>query len=125
MRMRVKKLKKSNYGAEDIYVARAETRSDIKKFIRFQYDLYKGDRNFVPPLRMDMKGIVTGENSPLLKKGPYERFIAYKGEQPAGRIIVGIDEELNSKKRYNHGYFTLFECIEDYEVAKALIDTAN
>jgi GNAT superfamily N-acetyltransferase len=120
--MRVKELKRSHSQEKDIVVVSAVKKREIDKFIRLQYDLYKGDSNFVPPLRLDMKGIVKA--SPMFRKGPYERYIAFKGGRLAGRLIVVIDEELNRKKGRRHGYITLFECVEDYEVAKALLDKA-
>jgi GNAT superfamily N-acetyltransferase len=122
--LKVKKLKKTGPERKGIEVFRADSRQDIRRFIQLQYDLYKGDDNFVAPLRMEMKGIVTGKHNSMLKRGPFERYIAFKDGCPAGRVIVGIDEELNRKKGYMHGYLSLFECIEDYEVAKALLDKA-
>ena len=114
----MKKLKKTGPERKGIEVFRADSRQDIRRFIQLQYDLYKGDDNFVAPLRMEMKGIVTGKHNSMLKRGPFERYIAFKDGCPAGRVIVGIDEELNRKKGYMHGYLSLFECIEDYEVGK-------
>ncbi len=111
-------------GEKDVHITEAKTRRDIKRFIDLQYRLYRGDKNFVPPLRLDIKGIVTGENNPLFKKGPFIRYIATRNGHTVGRIIAGTDEELNRKKGYRKGYITLFECEEDYTVAKALFDKA-
>lgn len=37
---------------------------------------------------------------------------------------MGLDERLNAQKGRTLSYFTLFECIPDYEVARALFDDA-
>lgn len=60
-----------------------------------------------------------------MKLGPYQYFIAWMNGQPVGRIGTGIDEKLNREKNKKEGYITLFESINDYQVAKELFDHAT
>ncbi len=108
-----------------ITVVKAESSHDIREFVNFQYRHYKGNKNFVPPLRKDMKSMVTGKTNPLFKRGPVSLFIARKNGQTAGRIAAGIDEDLNAGKNSMNGYITLFESVDDYEVAKMLFDRST
>lgn len=94
-------------------------------FIKLQWRLYKGDPFWVPPLIMDMKDTLNPAKNALLRLGPHAYFLAYKGEEPVGRIAVGADDRLNSFKNRKEGYISLFESIHDYEVAKALFDAAT
>lgn len=100
------------------------TAKDRKKFIRLPWQLYKNDPNWVPPLLSDMKNTLNPKKNALLTLGPYQYYLAYLDGKPAGRIGVGIDEQLNAKKNYKSSYITLFESVNDYKVAEALFDTA-
>ena len=51
-------------------------------------------------------------------------FIALKDGEAVGRILVGINEELNEYHNLKDAYFSQFESIDDREVSKALYDTA-
>lgn len=100
------------------------TKRDWRVFINLPWLLYKNDPYWVPPLRSEMWDTVNPQKNPLMKLGPYQYFIAWQNGQPVGRIGTGIDEKLNREKNKKEGYITLFESIDDYEVAKDLFDTA-
>lgn len=99
------------------------TSKEKQVFIRLPWHLYKGDSNWVPPLISDMKNTLKPKKNALLNLGPYQYFLAYRADQPVGRIGVGIDNHLNEVKKFKASYLTLFESINDYEVAKTLFDT--
>ncbi len=65
-----------------------------------------------------------GKNNGLNRAGENERVIAYFKGEPVGRLLVGINNELNEYKGFKEGYIALYECIEDEDVAKALLDYA-
>jgi GNAT superfamily N-acetyltransferase len=107
-----------------IKITQVCTRRDWRTFINLPWKLYKDDPNWVPPLKADMWDTVNPAKNPLMKLGPYRYFLAWKNGKPVGRIGSGIDEKLNREKNKSEGYITLFESINDYEVAKALFDAA-
>jgi GNAT superfamily N-acetyltransferase len=120
----MKLLKRQSQENSALRIISAETKHDVKRFIDFQYELYRNDPSFVPPLRIDIKNIISGKGSVLFKKGKFKLFIALKNGKTVGRIAAGIDEQINREKDYKDGYITLFECINDYDTAAALFDTA-
>lgn len=97
---------------------------DMKKFIKLPWKIYRGDPNWVPPLISDVRTSLDPDKNPALNKIIRELFLAYHDDQPVGRIYAGIDTNLNSKKNMNMAFFSMFECINDYDVAEALLDTA-
>jgi hypothetical protein len=101
-----------------------KSKRDLKKFINMQWDIYKGDRNFVPPLKKSLFLTLRGKDNPLLSNGPHTFFIAEKDGKVVGRIMAGVNEKLNRSKNKNEGYISLFECINDEEVAFSLFDHA-
>ena len=108
-----------------VFISRVLAKRDWKVFINLPWQLYKDDPNWVPPLKSDMWDTLSPEKNPLMKLGPYQYFIAWLDGKPVGRIGTGIDKNLNKKKNKKEGYITLFESINDYQVASALFDAAT
>lgn len=109
----------------EIIVQKVITKKNEKDFIKLPWKIYKDDCCWVPPLISDFKKSMRGENNSLVQSGPFEHIIAYKNGESAGRLCVGINEPLNHAKNYKEGYISLFETIDDYEVAKAMFDYAS
>lgn len=100
------------------------TNSDMKKFIMLPWSIYKGNKNWVPPLINDLKATLDPVKNKTLKRITYEMFLAILDNKPVGRIFAGIDNKLNERKNSNAGFFSLFECIDRPDVANALFDEA-
>ncbi len=109
-----------------IKIMEVETKRDLTKFIEMPYKIYK-EYSFIPLLKkMEIENLDPHGKNPAFKKMDLKYFIAYKNNEPAGRIIaytarhpvVGVD----LKKA---GFFGYFECINDYEVAERLFEKAE
>ena len=109
----------------EIYILEVETKQQEKEFIKLPWKIYENDSNWVPPLIPDFKKTIRGENNTLKQSGPYKLILAYKDGVVSGRMCIGINEILNKAKNYKEGYISLFECINDYEVAKTIFDYAS
>jgi len=99
--------------------------SDMKKFIRLPWKIYKGNKCWVPPLIKDLMDTLNRDKNPVLNKIEFELFLAFLDGEPVGRIYAGIDKDLNAKKGSKAGFFSLLECIDNYDVFKLLLDTAS
>jgi len=108
-----------------INIKEIKDRRGLKKFINLAWDIYKDDKDWVPPLKGDLLNTLLGKDNPLFMSGEHSFFIAYKEKKAVGRILVGINESLNEQKNAMDGYFSLFESIEDKEVSFALLDKAS
>lgn len=97
---------------------------DRRAFVNLPWRLYKDDPNWIPPLKTDMHNTLNPKYNALLRLGPWCYFVAYKDGKPVGRIGCGLDKRLNKAKEIEMGYITLFESVQDYEVASALFDAA-
>lgn len=98
-------------------------RRGLRRFIQFPIDLYKGCRQYVPSLN--------GDQIHSLTDAPSRRYCDLKlwvVEDSKGKVVGRIAGMINP--RYNERYstkrarFGWFDMIEDFEVAKLLIDTA-
>jgi len=100
------------------------TKTDLKQFLKLPWKIYKGDKCWVPPLLNELKDSLDPVKNPALQKIKHELFLVLMDGKPAGRIYAGIDSQLNQKKNMNMAFFSLFECINNYEIAKLLFDRA-
>lgn len=108
--------------AEAKEVRTVQTWRDRKAFVTLPWKIYRDDPNWIPPLLIDMYNTLDPKKNALLRLGPNRFFVVYKEGHPVGRIGVGIDRRLNEAKGVNLGYLTLFESIEDFDVARTLFD---
>jgi hypothetical protein len=99
------------------------TKSDIKQFVDFQFNLYKGNKYWVPSVKAaEIKSLMPG--NPALDFCDARYFLAYKDGKCAGRICAIINKNYNEKTGKNYGRINRIEFIDDYEVSEKLINTA-
>lgn len=98
---------------------------DTLRFIKSQWNFYQNDPNWVPPLIMDRKKLLDTKNNPLYTHTDIQCFIAVESNKIVGRIAAIYNR--NHLKTHNDGvgFFGFFECIDNQEIANALIDTAK
>lgn len=97
---------------------------DINTFIDVPNKIYNDNDYYIKPLRGDYKKYITGKTTAVNEVGKSNMYIAYKDGEPVGRILVGMNDELNEYHDLKDAYFSQFESIDDKEVSKALYDTA-
>lgn len=105
-----------------IIIKEIKTKSELKKFIKFPWLIYKNDKHWVPPLIHDQINFFNPENNPYYQHSKVQLIMAYEGNRPVGRMSV--HENIPHVKRHQEktGFFGFFECINDYAVAKTLFD---
>lgn len=106
-------------------VVEVKTGRERREFIGLPYRLYHGDPNFVPPLRQQMKDILTESKNMLFGYGPHTMFLARRNGRVIGRILTGIDAGFNWDNNLKSAWFSLFECEKDEEAATALISACE
>lgn len=99
--------------------------SERKQFIDFQYDHYKDDKYFVPPLRMDQKKLIDTKKNPFFNNAEIALFIAEHNGQVAGRISAVVDHRFNEYHGRKTGHFGFFECIDHQPTADLLLRVAE
>jgi len=65
------------------------------------------------------------ETNPALEVSEYQLWMAYRDNQPVGRIAGIINRKANEKWGVKHVRFGWFDFIDDLEVSKALLDTVG
>ena len=101
-----------------------ETKQDRLKFVKSQWNFYKNDPNFVPPLVADRMKLLDTEKNPFYKHSNIKLWMAVEHGTVIGRIAAITNENHNITHVDRVGFFGFFECINNQEVANALFDKA-
>ena len=99
-------------------------RHEIKKFIDIPWHVYANDPMWVPPLRLERRWHFSKSN-PFFEHGEWQAWIAYRNNQPVGRISAQIDQLHRQRYGEDTGHFGLLESVNDKEVFAALMKTAE
>ena len=102
-----------------IEIKEVKTKKQIKEFIEFPINLYKGNSCFVPPLYGDEKNIFKKDFA-YSDQTESVYYNAYKNGKIVGRISGIIQLASNKKNNENRVRFTRFDAIDDQEVSDKL-----
>jgi hypothetical protein len=106
-------------------VEETKTNKDLTRFIKSPWKVYKSDKNWVPPLLSERKEFLDKDKNPFFKHAEVVFYLAKKNEKIVGRIAGIVNHNHVEFQREKAGFFGLFECVEDYEVARILLDTVR
>lgn len=110
---------------QDLRIRKVESKSDLNTFIKCQWNFYKNDPHWVPPLLMERKTLLNKDKNPFFQNASADYFIAESNGEIVGRIAA-IKNDVHLKYHNDDsGFFGFFECINDQNVANALFDTAK
>jgi hypothetical protein len=101
-------------------VGDAKTRRD---WLNVPYVVFGGDPAWIPPLRALERLRISSAHNPFLTTDA-ALFLAYRNGSPVGRISARINRSLWKRSPDCYGHFGFFDCIDDAEVARALIEAA-
>jgi len=112
-----------------VEIRKVETKSDLKTFIHFPWKVYRSKEqryeNWPPPLLVGEKELFDEEKHPFYLHAKMQNFLAYKDGEPVGRVSAILDDNYVEFQEKKDGFFGFFESIDDTEVAKALLQTAE
>jgi GNAT superfamily N-acetyltransferase len=109
----------------ELVIKPVETRRDQKQFVQLAWTLYRGDENWIPPLRQNLKELVGFKPHPFHEQADVRTWLAVRDGQPCGRIAGIVNRVHNEKYEERRGFFGFFESVDDQEVANALFDTVR
>jgi hypothetical protein len=109
----------------DVAVEPVRTAADRDRFVKFQWQIYKDDPHWVPPLYMERRDFIDASRHPFFHHGTVEFFLARRYGEIVGRVAAIDDPRFNEFHGSKTGHFGLFECIDDAEVAQALLNAAG
>ena len=111
-------------GANSIQIVHVEGRQAIEQFIRVPWKIYDQDSCWVPPLLLE-RGQHLSKNNPYFAHAEVQLWIAYRGDQPVGRISAQIDTFHQTRYQDQTGFFGMLEAQDDENVFRSLLGTAE
>lgn len=93
-------------------------------FIHFQWQVYRDDPYWVPPLISERVEFMDKERHPFYQHADVQHFMAYRDGKPVGTIAALVNHAHNEFHDERVGFFGLFEVLKDQEAAHALLETA-
>lgn len=100
-------------------------KSTLKKFVKFNIDLYKDCEFHVPGLIDDEMMTLSPDKNPAYDFCESVCYLAYRDNKIVGRIAGIINPEANKRWNQNYARFSFVDFIDDEEVSKALFDAVE
>jgi GNAT superfamily N-acetyltransferase len=107
-----------------IRITPVQSKHEKRLFLTFPWSIYHDDPLWVPPLLPERAKTIDPQRGTFFQRGEAEFFIAWKGSQMAGTICTAEDKAVNRYRSKPDCMFGFFECVNDYEVAKAMFEHA-
>ncbi|MFG6380823.1 MAG: N-acetyltransferase [Muribaculum sp.] len=98
------------------------TRSQLKEYVKFGIDLYKGNDCFVPPLIYDEIDTLSPDKNPAFDYCTAKSWMAYRDGKPVGRITGIVNSVVNDRTGSHDLRFGFMDFIDDDEVVDALFN---
>lgn len=111
--------------SNSISIEPVSTKAQQKTFVKFAWDLYRGDPNWIPPLVMNIRELLNYKRHAFYDDAEIQTFLAIRGGKTVGRIAAIIDRAHNRCHKEERGMFGFFESVDDQDVANALFDAAK
>lgn len=108
-----------------IQIKRVETKKDLKRFIEFHYDLYKGNPYDVPNLYSDEVNTLSKNKNAAFDFCEAEYYLALKEGKIVGRVAAIINHKANEKWKKKDVRFGWIDFIDDIEVSHALFEAVE
>jgi len=98
---------------------------DLRAFVTFPWQVYKGDRNWVPPLISERLDYLNPAENPFFQHAEVALFLARRDHRVVGTIAAFVDRSVIQQQGKPIGGFGFFEVIDDFAVATQLLNTAR
>lgn len=105
-----------------IRIKEVETKKELKTFVTFANKLYKDNPYYIPEIGEEVKMTLSREKNPAFEFCEAIYYLAYKKDQPVGRIAGIINHKSNEKWNQKYVRFAFVDFIDDAEVVDALFD---
>jgi len=104
--------------------------NDLERFVRLPRLALPPDPLRTPLLDLEQADLVDRRSHPFYRDAEAELFLAWRGDEPVGRIAAIVNHNHNAFEERKHGRparsgnFGFYEAVDDQAVANALLDAA-
>src|ERR1017187_4593530 len=106
-------------------IKEVNTKADLKKFVLFPHELYKGHKYWVPNLVFDDMNILSKTKNPAFDYCEAKYWLAFKDGKIVGRVAGIINNSYIAKWHNKYARFGWIDFIDDIAVSKLLTETVE
>ena len=103
-----------------VVIKEVTSKKELKKFVKFNIDLYKGNPYHIPGLIEEEMVTLDKKKNPAFEVCDAIYFLAYKDDKIVGRIAGMINRRSNEVWNQERARFGFLDFIDDAEVVDAL-----
>ncbi len=96
-------------------------KNKLNIFIDLEYELYKNDTNYIPPFKNKLLTKLDMKLNPFYNYGKGIYLLAMDNDMVVGRIGAFRNPKMD-KDGFKIGTVGFFECVNNYDVCKKLLD---
>lgn len=108
-----------------VEIKKVSNKAELKKFIRFNYELYKDNPYSVPDLYDDMLNTFSPQKNAAFEFCEADYFLAMRDGKIVGRVAAIINHRANETWNKKVVRFGWIDFVDDLDVSRALIDTVK
>ena len=108
-----------------IKLVAVDSKTALNEFVELPFRICRNEAHWVPPLRIAVKELLDRKKHPFYANAEAEFFLARRDGEVVGRIAAIIDRAHNRFHGEQAGFFGFFECMDDVEVARLLLERAR
>ena len=105
-----------------VEIRKVSSRKELKAFVRFANNLYKGNKYYVPSMPFDDMNTFNKDKNGAFEFCDAELYLAYKDGKLAGRVAAIVNYKANESWKVDQVRFGWIDFIDDVEVSAALLE---
>ncbi len=110
---------------EDVRIRQVSSRKDMRRFVRFNYELYKDCSYAVPDLLEDTLATLDPRRNACFSFCEAAYFVAERGGKIVGRVAAIINKKANERWGKRDVRFGWIDFVDDIAVSSALLKTVE
>jgi len=100
-------------------------KADLDRFIKLPGSILGTDPNWISPLHLERRLHLGAKTNPWFEHARWQGWIAWRGDQPVGRITAQVDSLHQEIHGDDAGFFGMLDAEDSQETFAALIDAAE
>jgi len=109
----------------EVTIREVKSRRDLKKFIYLPKKIHAKHKNWVHPIYMDERSYFDAKKNKAFSYSDTILLLAYRGEDPVGRIMGIVNKRYNEYKGEKTARFGYLETWKDEEIVRRLLQAVE
>jgi hypothetical protein len=103
-------------------VIKVSTRRELNDFINLPFQIYREDKNWVAPIKSELKRALNKNINPYFKFASLDLFNCYSDDKIIARIAISVNKNFCEKVGLKIAFFGFFESYNEPKAVKILFD---